>query len=349
MKYFGLMALTAAFIISIPQNGYNATLEPLTADPYLGAIVIDADTGQILLEDHSDAKGYPASILKLMNLLIILEKINSGALKLDEKITITAESSTIGGSQVYLKEHEVFTVDELLYAMMIQSANDAAAALAIHVAGSKEGFVTLMNQRAKELGLKSIVFHSVHGLPPGKDQMPDVTTARELARLSREVLKYPDCLRYTSCRERWFRDNKFRMQTHNHLLASFPGCDGLKTGYFKKAGYSIAATAKRGNARVIAVVLGSKSRKVRDRKAAELLTKGFSIIAQRQALAQAQPAQPAKQAETPAKEKKAPSRGKSMWIIISAALLVSIGAGCYVFFFYRPKNKDLPEDILQRR
>ena len=327
----------------------RAPLEKKSADPYLGAILIDADTGQILFEDHSDTKGYPASVLKMMNLLIIMEKINAGAMRLDDKITISGEVSKIGGSQVYLKENEIFTVDELLYAFMVQSANDAATALAIQAAGSKDGFVALMNQRARELGMKSTVFHSIHGLPPAKDQLPDVTTARDLARLARELLKYPDSLKYTSCRERGFRDDKFIMRNHNHLLGAFAGCDGLKTGYFKNAGYSIAATAKRGNARVIAVVLGSKAKKTRDQKAAELLSKGLAMLAQKQTFTQA--AQPPATNQAPAqveqpKEKK--SKGRTALIIISGIMLLILAAGAYWFLFHAPKDKDLKDDLLQR-
>lgn len=329
-----LSCLACIFLLSGPAHG---AIERKSAEPYLGAIVVDADTGQVLIADNADLKGYPASVLKLMDLLIILEKIKTGTMLLDEKIIISAEVSKIGGSQVYLKENEVFTVDELLYALMVQSANDAATALAIQAAGSKDGFVALMNQRAKELGMNSTEFHSIHGLPPAKGQLPDVTTARDLARLARELLKYPDCLRYTSCRERGFRDDKFIMRNHNRLLASFPGCDGLKTGYFKNAGYSVAATAKRGNARIIAVVLGSKSRILRDKKAAELLTSGFAIMAQKQAFTQ-KPVPPP--VEQPA-EKEIPRSNRALWLIISIVVLVIIAIACYWFFFYRPKNKDL--------
>ncbi len=253
-------------------------IAPLTRDPYMGAIVIDADSGQILIADNPDAKAYPASVLKLMDLLIILDKIKAGNLTLQDKVLVTAEASKIGGSQVFLKENETFTVDEMLYALMVQSANDAATALAIHVAGSKDGFVELMNQRAQALGMKSTQFHSIHGLPPGAGQQPDITTPRDLARLARELLNYPDTLRYTSTRKRGFRNDTFTMETHNHLMGSVEGCDGMKTGYYRAAGYSIVATALRGNNRVIAVVMGSPNRKTRDIKTTELLTKGFMVM-----------------------------------------------------------------------
>ena len=343
---FNLFCLSGIFLCIHAAAG---AIEQKSADPYLGAIVVDADTGQVLFEDRSDTVGYPASALKLMDLLIILDKIKTGSMKLDDKITITAEVSKIGGSQVYLKENEIFTVDELLYALMIQSANDAATALAIQAAGSKDGFVVLMNQRARELGMKSTVFHSIHGLPPAKDQSPDVTTARDLARLARELLKYPETLKYTSCKERGFRDDKFIMRNHNHLLGAFAGCDGMKTGYFKNAGYSIAATAKRGNARVIAVILGSKTKKTRDQKASELLSKGLTMLAQKQTLTQAaQPAtnQAPAQVEQP-REKR--SKGRTAWVIVSGVLLLILAAGAYLVFFRPPKNKDLKDDLLQKR
>ena len=255
-----------------------AALEAISRDPYSGAIVIDAATGKVLFEDHADAKGYPASVTKLMVLLVILDGVESRHLKLDERVTVTAEAAKIGGSQVYLKENEVFPVDELLYALIVQSANDAATALAIHYAGSKEAFVELMNKRAQKIGMKDTVFHSVHGLPPGRKQLPDVSTPRDIAKLCRELLKKPKALKYTSTKERPFRADTaepFIMTNHNRLLKRIEGCDGFKTGYFRAAGFSIAATATKKDQRAIAVVLGAVDGKVRDRKAKEILTKGL--------------------------------------------------------------------------
>jgi len=247
-------------------------------------IVVDAATGQVLAEDHADANCYPASVVKLMDLLIILEKAESGALKFTDSVTVTAEASRIGGSQVYLKEKEVFSIDELLYALMIQSANDAATALAIQVAGSKEAFVEFMNKRAQALGMKATAYHSVHGLPPGKGQEHDVTTPRDMAALSMELLKHKDTLRYTSVRERPFRPDAkepFIMRNHDHLLGSFEGCDGLKTGYYREAGYSIAATAQRNGLRVIAIVMGSATKEARDSKAKETAGPGLATLAEK--------------------------------------------------------------------
>lgn len=281
-----LVTLSAVLLASAAsRTSSRKELQSHTGNPYLAAIVVDAATGDVLFEDKADTQGYPASCIKLMDLLVILEKIEQSAVKLDDKVTITAESSTMGGSQVYLKEKEVFPVDDLLYALMVQSANDAAVALALQVAGSKDGFVLLMNEKAKALGMKSTEFHSCHGLPPAADQLPDLSTPRDLAILCLELLKHKDTLRYTSTKERPFRPGTPQlvdMRNHDGLLNTFPGCDGFKTGYFSKAGFSIAATAERNGNRVIAVVLGSPDKKTRDAKAAELLSMGFLELAKKQ-------------------------------------------------------------------
>jgi D-alanyl-D-alanine carboxypeptidase (penicillin-binding protein 5/6) len=252
----------------------------ISRDPYVGAILMDAISGRVLFEDHADDRAYPASTLKLMDMLILMEKIEQKQLSLQDQVVVSPKAAKTGGSQVWLADKEVFTVDELMYALMIQSANDAAVALAEKAAGSTEAFVVLMNQRAQALGMTHTLFQSVHGLPPGVGQEPDVTTARDFVLLCRELLRHPDIIRYTSTRTRPFRpnagDKTVLMRNHNHLLAEVAGCDGFKTGYFTKAGYSVAATATRPGQRVIAIVMGSADRKVRDAKAAELLAKGFA-------------------------------------------------------------------------
>ena len=255
----------------------------ISSNPYLGAIVVDAASGRVLFEDKADAKGYPASVLKLIDLLIILERIEQKQLSFQDQVPVSAKSSKTGGSQVYLAEKESFTVDEMLYALMVQSANDAAVALAEKVAGSTDAFTELMNKKAKALGMHSTVFHSVHGLPPARGQEHDVTTARDLSILCRELLlKHPDTLRYTSTRERPFRpnagDKTLIMRTHNHLLGHVEGCDGLKTGYITQAGFSIAVTASFHGQRIVAIVLDSIDLKTRDNKAKELVAKGFAVL-----------------------------------------------------------------------
>jgi len=266
-----------------PAAAVPAKSSAISRNPYIGAIVIDAATGRVLAEDQPDAQGYPASMLKLMDMLLLLESLQRGEIQLHDRVTVSAKSARTGGSQVWLAEKEVFSVEDLMFALMIQSANDAAVALAEHAAGSTEAFVERMNRKAQALGMTRTTFQSVHGLPPGAGQQPDRSTARDFAILCRElVLKHPEVLRYTSTRVRDFReaipDKKIIMRSHNHLLTQVPGCDGLKTGYFFNAGFSVAATATRNGQRVIAVVLGSTDRKVRDARAADLLNRGFKAF-----------------------------------------------------------------------
>ena len=268
--------------VSTAKQAPQGRLQILSADPYRAALLIDAEGGAVLFEDGADRKGYPASMVKLMNFLLILEAVEARQLSLKEKVLVTVEAAKIGGSQVYLKEGEVFSVDDLLYALMVQSANDAATALAIHYQGSKEAFVDLMNRRAREMGMKDTVFHSVHGLPPGRGQLPDVSTPRDMALLSREVLRHPRALQYTATKKRLFRtdaEEPFVMENHNQLLGRFEGCDGLKTGYFRAAGFSIAATAEQGGQRVIAIVMGSVQSATRDNSTKKLLLQGLRAVA----------------------------------------------------------------------
>jgi len=277
MKRIFFLVIICILFTQISWAG-RAQIDTISSDPYVSALVVDADTGKILFEDHAGAAVYPASVLKLMVLLVVLERIEQKSLGLDEMVQITSEAARMGGSQVYLDPKEQFSVEDLLYALMIQSANDAAVALAIHVAGSNESFVAIMNQRAAELGMKDTQFYSVHGLPPAEGQKADKTSAVDLAILSRELASKPETFKYTGTVEREFRDGAFIMRTHNHLLKTIDGCDGFKTGYFKAAGFSIVATAKRNGVRIIAIVLGSKDRKVRDAKASELLARGFAQV-----------------------------------------------------------------------
>jgi D-alanyl-D-alanine carboxypeptidase (penicillin-binding protein 5/6) len=301
----GLLELPAVSQTSAKSSSSTASHKPahkgtIARTPYLGAIVVEATSGKVLFEQAADVKGYPASVLKLTDLLIILEKIERGQLSLQDEVPVSAKAAKTGGSQVWLAERESFSLDEMLYALMVQSANDAAVALAEKVAGSTDAFVELMNRKAKELGMTSTVFHSVHGLPPAAGQEHDVTTARDLSILCRELLKHPDTLRYTSTRERKFRPDSGSktvvMRTHNHLLGHVDGCDGLKTGYIAQAGFSIAVTASHNHQRVIVVVLDSTDLKTRDSNAAALVAKGFDLLSHATASAPAAPSQHASSA-----------------------------------------------------
>lgn len=312
----------------------RAKVDGISQDPYRSAMVVDADTGKVLFEDHAGTVVYPASVLKIMDMLVILEQIEQGKVQLDGMVQVTPEASKLGGSQVYLDPKEQFSVKDLLYALAVQSANDAAVALAVHVAGSQEGFVALMNKRAAELGMKDSHFYSVHGLPPGKGQKTDQTTARDLAILSRELAKRTDIFEYTGTKERPFRDGKFMLRNHNHLLGRVNGCDGFKTGYFQAAGFSIVSTAKRGGVRIIAIVMGSKDRKVRDAKAEELLAKGFALVPAKPevvtAISQPEPT-PEKIAGAPAPQPKPEQLPNAVEKPVEAAASSSGGWGMFFF------------------
>ena len=249
---------------------------------FKGAIVLDVATGKTLFEDRSDYIGPPASVTKLMTFLLVHDRIVKGDLTLQTPVNVTAEAAKTGGSQVYLAEKEVFPLDEMLYALMIASANDVATALAVHIAGSKSAFVALMNARAKELGMNDTTFRSPHGLPPSSRSTAesDLTSPRDLAKLSLHLLKTTNVLTYTSVKQRTFRPGPkhIDMINHNHLLGKVAGVDGLKTGFTRGAGFCLAATSLRNGRRVLAITMGSPDSKTRDIKIAELLERGFAAL-----------------------------------------------------------------------
>lgn len=239
-------------------------------------LVISAATGEEVSSQDPDRPGAPASMTKMMLALLVMEAVRDGQLKLSDSIQTSRVASKMGGSQVYLKEGESFSVEEMMAALMIGSANDAAAALAERIGGTIEGAVKLMNERAAALKLTKTSFGSVHGLPPGPGQRGDVTTPRDMARLGQELVKFPDVLRWTGTQEAPFRGGVFILRNSNQLIGHFQGADGIKTGHFRDAGYNVAATAKRGNLRLIAVVMGAPTNKARFTEAARLLGEGFA-------------------------------------------------------------------------
>ncbi|VGO23421.1 D-alanyl-D-alanine carboxypeptidase family protein [Pontiella sulfatireligans] len=264
-----------------PDRRTSKIYPNLVGDPYQSSIVVDARTGKILFEDRAAVYAYPASITKLMTMLIVLEQIDAGVISLKDKVKITAEVSKVGGSQAYLDPRETdFTVDDMLYALMVHSANDAARALALHVAGSKDAFVDMMNQKARELGMNSTIYHTDHGLPPSKEQ-PDISTAYDIAILSLASLRQPETLRYTSTELTYIRGGGFMLATRNALakrVDGYMGCDGLKTGYHSRGGFSLTATAERNGKRVISVVLGCPDKTTRTAISRKLLDKGFERL-----------------------------------------------------------------------
>ena len=241
------------------------------------SLLLDAASGEVLEEHNSHEALPPASMVKIMTAYTVMKRIQEGSIKLTDMVTVSANASRVGGSQVYLKQDEQFPVSELLDALLVQSANDAATALAEHIGGATSGFVEMMKAEAKAIGMDESDFHSPHGLPPGKDQQPDVVSAADFGKLARAILKdFPQLLEITAKQQQPFRNGEFIMMNHNHLLRTFQGCDGLKTGFYNKAGFSIAATAQRNGLRMIAVVMGCEGRKKRDDETARLLSIGFA-------------------------------------------------------------------------
>jgi D-alanyl-D-alanine carboxypeptidase (penicillin-binding protein 5/6) len=270
-----------------PDKRTKQVYSELKNDPYQSAIVVDARTGKILYENRATVYSYPASITKLMTMLLVLEQIDAGRIHLDDRVEITPEIAGIGGSGVYLdvRESGEFTVENMLRALMVHSANDAAATLAVHTAGSIDAFVEMMNKKARELGMNSTTYHSPHGLPPGNGLQPDISTAYDIAILSLAALRQPRTLDYTSTKLAYLplssiRDEKFMLANRNPLVGRKPyeGCDGLKTGYHTAGGSSLTATAKRGDNRVVAVILGCPNKNVRDVEVRKLLDKGFAAL-----------------------------------------------------------------------
>lgn len=278
--FLGAVFLLHGLVLgSTVARGTSARKERLGEDnrlPYVSAILMEAKTGQILFERESHKQWPPASITKMMLMLLVMEKVRQGVISLSDSVEVSARASKIGGSQVYLKQGEAFTLEEMMKAIVIHSANDASEAVAERIGGSAEGFVDMMNRRAKEMGLKHTQYLSVHGLPPEKGQPSDLTSAYDIAVLAREIVKFPEVLKWASTQKEEFRGGKFVLENTNHLIGKFPGADGLKTGSYHKAGFNLAATAERDGLRLISVTLGSPSDKIRRSEAARLLSMGFN-------------------------------------------------------------------------
>lgn len=287
-----LTSIAAFAALALAQPGFAAKPKPETpSGEYKGYIAIDAATGGTLAEENADVVTPPASMTKLMTFAVLHDKLQSGAITLATPVPVTNEDAKMGGTQVYLDPSETFSVEDLVYAMMIQSANDAAHALARTAAGSVEAFVDLMNAKAREIGMTHTTFRSPHGLPPASRRIADgdLTTPRDFALLCRYLVTRTDVLKYTSVKERDFGPARVKgpqhMINHNKLLGRVEGVDGLKTGYTQGAGYCLSATALRNNRRVIIVIMGAfgpggliDKGVSRDRKTIELFAKAFAAL-----------------------------------------------------------------------
>ncbi len=238
-------------------------------------ILIDVDSGTIIYEKNKEEKLAEASLTKMMVQLLFLENLEEGKFKLTDKVRVSENAASFGGSQIYLEPNEEMTIEDLFKGVCVASANDATVALAETIAGSEEAFVKQMNKKAQKLGLKNTVFINSTGL----DADGHYTTAQDLAILGRELLQHEKILKFSSIYEDYLRentDNKFWLVNTNKLIKTYEGADGLKTGHTDNAGYCLAATAKRNKMRLLAIVLGESDNKVRNKETASLLDYGFN-------------------------------------------------------------------------
>ncbi|MCQ2010049.1 D-alanyl-D-alanine carboxypeptidase [Sporolactobacillus sp. STSJ-5] len=239
------------------------------------AIVIEQDTGKILFKQNENKELPPASMTKVMTLLLIFKALENHQISLKDKVNVSEHAASMGGSQVFLEPGESMTVDEMLRAICIASANDASVAMAEHISGSEKAFVAQMNKEAKKLGMTHTHFVNPTGLPTDNHY----TTAHDMAVMARALLMYPQVLHYTSKYEDYLRENtdkKFWLVNTNKLIKTYPGADGLKTGFTNQAKYCLTATAKRNGMRVVAVVMGAPSPKERNKEIAGLMDHAFA-------------------------------------------------------------------------
>ncbi|WP_134683230.1 D-alanyl-D-alanine carboxypeptidase family protein [Brevibacillus migulae] len=239
------------------------------------AILLEADTGTVLYEKNSNEKLPPASITKVMTMLLVMEAIERGELKLTDKVKASERAASMGGSQIFLQPGEEMTVDDMMKGIAIASGNDASVAMAEHIGGTEEAFVAKMNERAKQLGMKNTHFVNANGLPA-----PDhYSSAMDIAIMSRELLKHDLITKYTGTYQDYLRKdsgNPFWLVNTNRLVRFYEGVDGLKTGYTTEAKFCLTATAKRNNMRVLAVVLGEPDPKTRNSEVSAMFNYAFN-------------------------------------------------------------------------
>ena len=244
------------------------------------AILMDAATGTILYESNAHEKLAPASVTKVMTMLLIMEAIDGGQLRWDDPVTASETAAAKGGSQVYLKVGETMTVADMLKSIAVSSANDCACAMAEHIAGSEAAFVEKMNQRAAELGMADTHFVNCTGLDDDLSAKDHKTSAHDIAVMSRELLaNHPDIKQYTTIWMDTIRDGAFGLSNTNKMVRYYPGCTGLKTGFTSSAGYCLSASAARDGLELIAVVLGADTSPNRFAACKSLLDYGFANYA----------------------------------------------------------------------
>ncbi len=267
-RFCGSFVILIALLLSVNLPAAEAL--KLTAH---SAILMDMTTGRILYSHNADGAIQPASITKILSLYIADEAIREGRVRSGDSVKISRKAGRTGGSKMFLQAGSEIPLNELLKGMAVVSANDASVAVAEYIGGDVEVFVELMNRKAKELGMTSSVFRNPNGLP-SKGQ---ITTARDVLILAREYLRnFPESLNLHS--QQYFTYRQITQHNRNTLLKRYPNADGLKTGWVHKAGYHIIATARRGNTRLIAVVMGAKNPNIRTRETEQLLDEGFRLV-----------------------------------------------------------------------
>ena len=277
-KRMKIMALALAVILILPLTtaaaGTPAATGAMSELPCKSAVLMDAETGAVLYEQNADEALPPASVTKVMTLLLVMEAIDAGRIQLTDTVRVSANAASMGGSQVFLEEGETMSVEEMLKCVIIASANDCAVALAEFVSGSEEGFVAAMNARAAELGMKNTHFENTNGLDDTAQN--HVTSARDIAIMSRALIAHPKILEYSGIWMDTIRNGAFGLTNTNRLVRFYPGCTGLKTGSTARAGFCVSATAKREGLSLVCVIMGAETRDSRNASAAKLLDYGFA-------------------------------------------------------------------------
>ena len=273
-----LIALGLSLALTLPLLTVRAgAAEPDVSAP--SAILMEEATGEVLYEKNAHERLAPASVTKIMTLLLVMEALESGRIGWDDTVAASAAAAAKGGSQIYLEENEQLPLEEMLKAVVVSSANDCATALAEHIAGSESAFVQMMNERAAELGMTDTHFVNCTGLDDEPDAAEHLTTAYDIALMSRELLKHEEIKKYTTIWMDTVRNGEFGLSNTNKLVRFYDGTTGLKTGYTSAAGHCLSASAKRGGMELIAVVLHCDSSPHRFESAKALLNYGFANYA----------------------------------------------------------------------
>nr|WP_240377731.1 D-alanyl-D-alanine carboxypeptidase family protein [Bacillus piscicola] len=269
-----LCSFLTAFTCGIGVASAEEKQDTGLAEEATAALIMEAETGQVLYNKNENEKLPPASMTKIMTMLLVMEALEEDVINLEDKVTTSERAASMGGSQIFLEEGEQMTVEEMLKGIAIASANDASVAMAEHLEGTEKNFIKKMNEKAKELGLKHTHFQNTTGLP-AEDHY---TTAYDLAVMARALLQYEKILAYTSVYEDYLRkgtDKEFWLVNTNRLVKHYDGVDGLKTGYTKEAKYNVTTTAKKNGMRVITVLMGAETPKERNRQTTEMLNYAF--------------------------------------------------------------------------